>query len=316
MRTKSLILTLAVITTTGVTGALAQKEGDAKKPARPEGGRPPGGGDGPGAFFKQLDTDGDGKITQSEAGERWERVGRMDKNKDGAITKDELPQFGAGGPGAPAGGGQFFEKGDKNGDGKLSKDEVPAEAWERLGKADKNNDGAVTKEELAAMFREGGGRPGGPGAGGPGGLFEFADKNKDGKITQEEAGERWERISQLDKNGDGAVTKDEVPARPEGGKPGAGGPGAGGGGDRGAIFAQSDKNNDGKLGKDEVSPEMWERLSKADKNADGLVSKEELGAAYADRPGGGGGDKPKARPEGGDKPKPKAKPEGEKKDQA
>ena len=56
------------------------------------------------------------------------------------------------------------------------------------------------------------------------------------------------------------------------GQPGAGGgrPGGAAGAGGGAIFGQFDKDGDDKLSKEEVSPEMWERLSKADKNADGL----------------------------------------------
>jgi len=152
---------------------------------------------------------------------------------------------------------------DKNKDGKLTKDEVPAPLWEHLSNADANKDGAVTKDELEAaqkkmqeqfqqrmkdgpgpgkgpqagppaiMGRQFGppgmgpqaGRPGmGPQAGPPGmgmgrqfgsvdDLIKRFDKNKDGKLTKDEVpAPLWERLSKADANKDGAVTKDELEA--------------------------------------------------------------------------------------------------------
>jgi Ca2+-binding EF-hand superfamily protein len=49
-----------------------------------------------------------------------------------------------------AGKGQMFERADKNKDGALTQDEVPAKFWEHLVKADANKDGKVTREELQA----------------------------------------------------------------------------------------------------------------------------------------------------------------------
>ncbi len=334
MKTKHLYLTLAILATGGGL-ALAENDkpkGDKPAPEKPERPRPPGGGErpggpgGPGDMLKQLDTDGDGAISQAEAGERWERMARLDSNGDKVVSKEEFAAMagrpgGPQGPGAPGGGprggAQFFETADKNSDGKLTQDEVPEQAWARMAEADKDGDKAVTKEELAAHFREraGGARPGGPEGGRPDGgrLFEMADKNQDGKLTSEELGERWERMSQLDKNSDGAISRDELPQMGpgrggpggpggSGGRPG-GGPGGEGGGQSTAIFDRYDKDGDQKLSKEEVSEEMWARLAKADKNADGLVSKEELGSVFSEERRGGGEGKPGAGPEG-KRPKP------------
>ncbi|MFT5467255.1 MAG: Ca2+-binding EF-hand superfamily protein [Verrucomicrobiales bacterium] len=102
-------------------------------------------------FLKQMDADGNGKISEAEAGERWARLGKLDKNKDGAIDlATELPEIPTG-PGAGAGKGALFAKADKNGDKKLTEDELPEQAWERLSKLDKNGDGAVDENELAAV---------------------------------------------------------------------------------------------------------------------------------------------------------------------
>lgn len=205
--------------------------------AQPKGERPkgPGGPGGPGApggkgeFFKSMDKDGDKAISKAEAGERWQGLGRLDKNGDEKLTMEELAAGRPGGPGeggAPKGGpggpqagrGEFFKNADKNNDGKISKDEVPAEAWERMGKLDKDADGAVSREEMAAMMagRGGpGGGPGRPGAGGPGGgpmeMFSRYDTDKDGKLSKSEApAELWERLSKADENADGLVSKEEL----------------------------------------------------------------------------------------------------------
>lgn len=58
------------------------------------------------------------------------------------------------GPGDPGRGGppnvaELFERMDKNKDGKLTKDEVPEPMWNHLSHADANHDGGVTKDEAA-----------------------------------------------------------------------------------------------------------------------------------------------------------------------
>jgi len=151
-------------------GAVSKEELAAAMKARAGAGGPGGPGGAKGGMadmmMQRLDTDKDGKITEAEAGERWGRMSQLDKNGDGAVTKDELPagkpgagKPGAGGPGKPgsagAGGanrGEFFAKADANGDEKLTEDEVPAQAWERLSKLDSDLDGAVSKAELAKVM--------------------------------------------------------------------------------------------------------------------------------------------------------------------
>ena len=261
----------------------------ADKPVRPGGPAGPGAPRPDGSFFKSMDKNDDKAISKEEAGERWERLGKADKDGDGKVTMQELmanrPEGGPGSPGRP-GGGEFFANSDKNKDGKVSKDEVPAEAWERLGKLDKDGDSAVSREEMAAMM-PGRGGPGGPGGGE---LFAKSDKNGDGKISKDEVpAEAWDRIGRLDKNSDGSITKEEMAAMMQGG-PGLGGPQGG----PEAVFSRYDADKDGKLSKTEVPAEMWDRLSKADENADGLVSKEELKGVY--RPGEGPGRNPENKP--------------------
>ncbi len=125
----------------------------------------------------------------------------------------------------------FFEQFDKNKDGKLTKDEVPAPLWVRIANADANKDDAVTKEELEAVHKkmqeqfrqkaqEWAAASKGPQAGPThgrkprgAGLLDQFDKNKDGKLTKDEVpAPLWERIANADANKDGTVTKEELEA--------------------------------------------------------------------------------------------------------
>ncbi len=112
----------------------------------------------------KLDRDGNGTIEPSELPQppRPQFGGRG-------------PGQGRPGQGGQGGRGNFGERLmqlDKNGDGKLSKDELPerfpAQMFDRL---DEDGDGAVTKEEIAKMaerFRQGRPGQGRPGEGRPG----------------------------------------------------------------------------------------------------------------------------------------------------
>ena len=67
-------------------------------------------------------------------------------------------------------GGKLFAKFDKNKDGALTQDEVPERAWTRIVKADADGNGSVTRAELKTHAKKHGGkhrrgRRGGRGAG-------------------------------------------------------------------------------------------------------------------------------------------------------
>lgn len=191
----------------------------------------PGKGKADGSFLQSIDKDGDKAISKEEAGERWERISRLDTNGDGKVSFEEIAAGrpaggeGTGRPGPGKGGepGEMFQRADKNGDGKISKDEVPEQAWERLGKFDKDNDGVVTKEEMAAGFAamraaKGGegakakGRGiGGPQEGGAGAAFDRFDKDNDGKLSESEVpAEMWSKLRKADTDADGLVSREEL----------------------------------------------------------------------------------------------------------
>lgn len=50
--------------------------------------------------------------------------------------------------------GRMFKQFDKNKDGLLTADEVPERAWQRISKADANGDAAVSRDELRAACRK------------------------------------------------------------------------------------------------------------------------------------------------------------------
>lgn len=138
-------------------------------------------------LIKKADKDQDGKVSFKDLktvapGMTPERFARLDRNKDGVLTKEDAPQAGpqrpcpVAGPegagqgrgphGLGAGGGpqgpgqgrahrqQFLEKmkqADANGDGKVTfveaKKVFPRMTEERFKKHDRNGDGVISKED-------------------------------------------------------------------------------------------------------------------------------------------------------------------------
>jgi Ca2+-binding EF-hand superfamily protein len=161
-----------------------------------------------------------------------------DRNKDGYLTKDELP----------ARYRHAFDKLDTNKDGKLSKEELekgfphlqdqrrPSDVvfvlvemsdcdeccaeelqvmYDFLRKLDTNKDGKINADELKAA-REGLIKKR------VDAIFEDLDTNKDGKISREEArGQIKRHFDELDTNKDGFISRDEL-TRAVAAKPGPG----------------------------------------------------------------------------------------------
>jgi Ca2+-binding EF-hand superfamily protein len=115
-----------------------------------------------------LDTNGDGAISTDELAAASKSLLKLDRNKDGRLTLNEImpsasqqrggrfgsPGGGFGGPGA--GGGrsnpaEMLARMDSNGDGKVAKSEVPQQMLQRWDRMDTNNDGFIDKKELEAL---------------------------------------------------------------------------------------------------------------------------------------------------------------------
>ncbi len=298
------------------------------EPPRPEGAGPR---PDPAQIFRQLDRNGDGKLSKEELPERApENFERADTNDDGFIDPAEFGRALAAMANRPDAQGanprafaEMFDRADANGDGKLTADEVPADKRESfqkmLERLDDDKDGAVTKEQFVrAMMASAGGQPGerppqppppGPGRppffpGGP--LMATLDADRDGELSADEIGDAPKALKQLDKDGDGKLSRQELmPPFPPGGFPGAGGsfPGAGGPDPAAMIrrFQEADKNGDGKLSKDEVPEPLQRFFDRVDSNSDGELDREELRDAASrlrDFAPGGENRPPPERPQG------------------
>ena len=109
----------------------------------------------PEAFFKRLDTNGDGSVSKEEFATAIRKMKEHAQPSERSPRRPQEPaghpgRFGAAPPPAPE---EFFSRMDKNHDGKLTKDEVPEGLWQNLSRADANHDGAVSKEELATVHK-------------------------------------------------------------------------------------------------------------------------------------------------------------------
>lgn len=223
-----------------------------------------------------------------------------------------------------------FKQLDKNGDGKLSEDEVPEERRQGFARllefADKDGDKALTFTEFTtgmARARGDGGqqprRPDGPPDGRrpppppatAGMLFRALDTDADGMLSASEIAAASSALKKLDRNEDGSISRSEAGlAGPEtaGGRGEPRGPREGGMPDARFIIERNDKNSDKKLSKEEAPEWMVRVFERIDTNGDTFIDIAEIEqaarnmrAAGGDRPRGPGGDRPGGP--GGDRPR-------------
>lgn len=139
--------------------------------------------------FKALDKDGDGRLNRREL----QALRRNQKGRPGQGNRQGRPGKGGERPGRQAMKqvGEIFNRLDKNGDGVLSKDELPERAQAHFAKVDKNGDGKITKEEFAEAFKDRMDRR--PKRGGPEGKKGPRWKAPEGKKSGEGSGGEAEK---------------------------------------------------------------------------------------------------------------------------
>jgi len=166
MRNRKPLLLLALLLSTGAAGlAMAA---DVPPPA----GAPP---------RAKLDTNGDGVIDRAEAAKAPRLAAQfdtLDKNKDGKLSRDELPRWhGARHGRGPGGRGEMMAKLDTNKDGRISREEAKADPRlaARFDQMDVNKDGYLDKadRELGRKQHRDA-------------WFAAADTNKDGQLSKAE----------------------------------------------------------------------------------------------------------------------------------
>lgn len=154
--------------------------------------------------------DGNGTISRqawlNAAGARFDR---LDANKDGVLTPDELARGKRGGPR----GQRQFSRMDTNGDGQISPGEfsaaLPNAPADLFTKLDTNKDGQLSPDELrglrrqmATVMRQK--------------MIERLDTDHNGSLSLAELQAAYpkmtaEQFNRLDRNGDGQLTADELP---------------------------------------------------------------------------------------------------------
>jgi Ca2+-binding EF-hand superfamily protein len=181
------------------------------------------------AALKTLDKNGDGKLTEDELRPQFGGRGRGEGRGPGRGEGEGEAQ----GPNANELVNTLMAF-DKNGDGKLTKDEVPERMQGIFDRADANKDGVLTREELLQSASRQGGQQGARGEGrGPEGegrgrgvrppdpAMQALDADGDGVISAKEIANATKALKKLDKNADGQLTEDEL--RPNFGPNGPGG---------------------------------------------------------------------------------------------
>lgn len=290
-------------------------------------------------LLRRGDQNGDGKLTMQEferantpdespktplnqpgdnRDEARQRFEMLDRNKDGKVTLDEVPEplrdrlkpifdrsgkkelnfedlgrFGDGGGPGPDG---LFRRLDINSDGKVSKEELPAEVRQRLAPLfERSGKDEITLEQFRSLgdrLRELMGRPE---MGNPEEMFGRFDANGDGKVTIDEVPERARPLVQAvmrraGKEANGSLTKEEfarnLPQGRDGERPSAENrrlEGERPAESRPAFLRALDLNRDGRLSKDELA-KAAAKFEEMDKNQDGYLDLAEMIGGDAEVP--------------------------------
>jgi Ca2+-binding EF-hand superfamily protein len=281
------------------------------------------------------DTDKNGELTRSEFDKATSRD--ADNPAAAQTDRPDARRPASGRPGQPGSdrarsAQEFFKRLDRNADGKVTLEEIPEAMrsrmkpmFERFGKDE------ITLQDLEKLRpgssnRRPAGQPGQnsrrpgdmprPGNGQAPAFFRQLDQDGDGALSRSELERAATLLEKLDRNGNGKLEIIELfagrgtgsiggrsggdarrPQRPgdqpsqEGRRPAEGGPakdgrprrpdGAKGRSSGQKGFGQLDKNGDGFLSRDEAPGRLKENFDRIDKNSDGKIAIDEVRAAFS-----------------------------------
>ncbi len=158
-------------------------------------------------FLKDHDRNNDGKLSKDEIPQQLQdEFGEVDTNKDGAVSIEELRQHVQRMSGMrPQVVEILYWVIDVPEDEPASANELQR-AYEVLRKMDADNNGKLDSGEIKT-FRDQREKQRVQH------IMQVLDRNNDGKVTKEEARGLWaDHFAELDKNNDGAIDKQEVEA--------------------------------------------------------------------------------------------------------
>jgi Ca2+-binding EF-hand superfamily protein len=192
---KPLIVAACAAALLGVSGAALAQSG----PPHPHAGR-----------LMSHDGNGDGAVTRAELdAARASEFARLDADRDGALTGEELRAAHQGHRGHGPGEGP---RPDANNDGTVTREEFLARPNAMFDAMDANDDGVLSSAEMAE-HRSHRGRSDHRRRRGPDPV-RF-DSNRDGRITQAEFSTGGQMIfERLDADDDGRITQEEADAAP------------------------------------------------------------------------------------------------------
>ncbi len=254
--------------------------------------------------LRSGDADGDGALNAAEFAKAFSSGRDSERERDSRSGR--RPGSSSGGRPAPY-AADLIRRLDKDGDGKISSEELPQTYRARLGgrfeEFDKNKDGALNQEEVAAMLtasnssRRSSGtpsretdrpRPSSRDAAQPSqdALFAILDRDRDGKLSRRELEAAGSILARLDRDKDGSVSKREIAAAASDRAPSSRSSRERSSRERdsrGGISSYArrlDKNEDGKLTKDEASGPIKERFDRLDEDGDGILKIEDIEKAF------------------------------------
>jgi len=157
-------------------------------------------------FLKDHDTNKDGKLSKDELPAAAQSdFAQLDTNKDGFISQDELQQHADRMARQRPELIEIFYYAIDIPEGPPTTQELQA-AYDQLRKLDKNKDGKIDESEVKALREQRKKER-------VDGIFAALDKNNDGKISKDEARGLWaDDFAALDKNKDGMLDRQEVEA--------------------------------------------------------------------------------------------------------